>query len=186
MPREILVDWTTDSGSGKVSVFMFLEGSAVADQRDALADFLAVIDNGLASTCSYAIRQSGRELDATTGGLTGAWTDSTAHTGAGGGSGEPVADAVQCLFQWQTDHIVNGRFLRGRTFIPGLVSAAVVNGNVDSATQAAFQAAGQALLDTGTQLAVWHRPTAGSGGVAWAADTATVWSELAVLRRRRG
>ena len=185
MPREILVDWNTDAGTGLVSVFMFLTPTAVADQRAALNTFLGTIDAGLANTIGWVIRTSGREMDDASGNLTGVWGHSTAYTGAGGGTGEPVPDASQALFRWATDHIVNGRFLKGRTFIPGVVAAAVVNGNMAAGTQNDFTAAGQALIDDAVQLAVWHRPVAGAGGVAWTADTCSVWSELAVLRRRR-
>jgi hypothetical protein len=186
MVREIIVDWTTQNGSGKASVFYFIEGTPVADQRLSLSACLANIDGGLDNSTVWTIRTTGRELDTATGALTGAWTEATSRTGTGGVSGEPVPDAVQVLFQWHTGEIVNGRFLRGRTFIPGLAAANVVNGNLSAGIVTLFEGYGDTLIATADQLAVWHRPVAGAGGSAEAVSDCTVWPELAVLRRRRG
>jgi hypothetical protein len=186
VPREILVDWSTASGAGKVSVLWFGLSSAVADQRTALATMLGSVDGGLDTSVTWAIRNTGREVDDATGGLTGVWSDAASHTGTGGVPGEPVADATMMLMRWHTDHIVAGRFLQGRTFIPGLAVSNTQDGNLSSAQVANMASFGQTLIDASVQVGVWHRPTSGSGGVFWAADTATVWEELAVLRRRRG
>lgn len=185
MPREILVDWVTQSGAGKVSVFHFLEATPIADQRAALADFLDGVDGSIAAGTSWTIRTTGVEYDAATGALEGAWADGTAYTGPGSAGGEPVPDAAQVLFRWITDHIVGRRFLQGRTYIPGWSVANVDNGNLAEANRAGVQVLGNDLVNAGVQLAVWHRPVAGSGGEAWAVDECVVSSEFAVLRRRR-
>lgn len=185
MPREILIDWTTPSGSDHRSVMMFGQVSTAAEQRTALYAFLSTIKSQLEDSTSFTIETAGRELDDATGALTGVWSEGTSYTGVGVVSGQVVADSTQALMQWRTDHIVGSRFLQGRTFIPGLSASHLSNGNLDSTTITAWQAAGQALIDDAVQFGVWHRPTSGSGGVFWAADTASVWGELAVLRKRR-
>jgi len=185
MPPEILVDWTTPSGSDHRSVMMFGLVSTPAEQRDALSDFLNTIKSQLEDSTSFTIETAGRELDDATGALTGVWSEATSYTGVGVVSGQVVADATQGLMQWRTDHIVNGRFLQGRTFIPGLSASHLSNGNLSSTAITAWTGAGQALIDAAVQFGVWHRPVLGSGGVFWAADTAACWGELAVLRRRR-
>lgn len=186
MVREILVDWTTPAGGGQVSVFHFIEATAVASQRAALSTFLNSIDNNCTTSTSWSIRQSGRDVDTATGALVASWGDSTSYTAPGSIAGSPVADATQGLIRWNTGRVVAGRFLRGRTYIPGISSASIANGNLLSTTQTAFATAGAALVTAGVQLAVWHRPKAGSGGEAWAVQTASAWQEFAVLRRRRG
>ena len=186
MPREILVDWTTASGAGKVSVFWFGTTATVGPQRTALATFLGSVDGGLDNGVSWSIRGSGREVDDATGGLTGVWSDAAAHTGTGGVAGEPVPDASMMLIRWHTGIIVAGRFLQGRTFIPGLSDGNMVDGNLGSAQVANMASHGQTLIGSAVQMGVWHRPTGGSGGVWSVATTCTVWEELAVLRRRRG
>jgi hypothetical protein len=185
MPREILVDWTTASGAGKVSVFWFLTPTAVASQRAALAACLGNVDGVLDNSTSWTIRTAGREVNDATGVLTGVWSDGTSYTGTGARTVEPLADASQLLIQWRTDHIVEGRFLQGRTYIPGLSTEYVTSGNVSPDTVTALGVVVQDLVDAAVQLCVWHRPQEDSLGVAWAVDTATVWNELAVLRRRR-
>lgn len=187
MPREILVDWTTASGAGKVSVFHFIEATPVAEQREALNTFLQACNSTLATSTTWTIRTDGRELSTVTGTLTGLWSDPTEYTGGGpGGNTAVLADATQVLVRWYTDHIVNGRVLRGRTYIPGIFRNVSENGNVYVASRTAIADAGNALAASGKQLAVWHRPKNGTGGVLWAVDTATVWQEFAVQRRRRG
>ena len=198
MPRDVLVDWTTINGSGKVSVFHFLEATPVTAQRAALQTFLQVVASKQTNPTKYTISQSGREWDAVTGALTGAWADATAYTGIGLITGNEVADATQLLVQWQTGHVVNGRFLHGRTFLPGMASAQEVGGNVQGSTLTTIGPAAQALCNANVQLCVWHRPQvpAGtppgnpddvprSGGVVWPATVGQVWTEWAVLRRRR-
>jgi hypothetical protein len=186
MPREIIVDWTTPSGSGKASVLYFLTATSVASQRAALSTFIEAIQAVQSSQCAYTIRTVGRELSDATGALTGAWSEPTAYTGTGNLAQEPLPDASQALIRWSTNHIVGSRFLQGRTFIPCLTTNGVDDGNVLAATRTTIQNAANALVAAAVQFAIWHRPVGGAGGVAWAVDVAAAQSEFAVLRRRRG
>jgi hypothetical protein len=186
MPREILVDWETASGSGKVSVFHFLEATDVASQRAALATFLGAVDATMDNSVNWSIRTAGREMVAASGALTAAWVEPTAYTGTGGISTEPMADATQALVRWITDHIVGSRFLQGRTFLPGIAVGGTAGGDLGGSTRTAIQSAADTLVAAAVQLCVWHRPVAGAGGVAWAVESAIVNTEFAVLRRRRG
>jgi len=185
VPREIIVDWTTIAGGGRVSVFFFTDGNPIASQRTALATFLGSVDGFLHSSTTWVIRTSGRELDDATGALTGTWTAVTGHGGIGGGSTGPIPDASQVLVRWKTSAIVAGRFLQGRTFLPGLDRANLTDGNLTSSVQTSMSSDAQGLASAGVGLSVWHRPVLGAGGQREDADLGTVWSELAVLRRRR-
>lgn len=184
--REILTRWTTINGSGKVTVMYFESAIDVADQRDHLNNFWQTIKPTLDNSASYVIDTDGRELEDSTGGLTGSWSDVVPYGGAGGGGGEPVADATQGLIRWKCADIINGRFLQGRTFIPGCASSAEVAGNVLPATRAVWQGAANSLISAGSGLVIWHRPGGTGPGSHDAVSTARVWSEFAVLRRRRG
>lgn len=186
MPREITVDWVTAAGPGHVSVFNFNEGVAVATQRAALNTFLGAIDGALDSSVTWTVSTSGREWNSTTGALEGAWSDSTPYTGVGGVSGEPVADATQILFRWDTATIVNGRFLTGRTYVPGCAIINMADGNMEETIRAAIEANGQTFAGSAATPVVWHRPISGSGGQEAQMQVCSVWSEFAVLRRRRG
>ena len=132
--REILTDWTTAAGSGFVTVMYFEAGIAVADQRSALDNFFSGCLTGMSVATHYDIRQEGKEIDDATGALTGTWTEATGYSGTGAFAGEPVPDAVQLLVRWNTATIIDGRFLRGRTFLPGFATATVDDGNVAAAS----------------------------------------------------
>lgn len=185
MPREIVVDWITASGAGKVSVFMMAGGNTVASQRSALATFLGAVDAQCDNSTSWIIRNTGREMSDATGTLQGVWTDAPNYSGTGALTAEPVADATQALIRWQTGVIVNGRFLQGRTFIPGLGSATEISGNLSAAVRGVFDTAANALISAAVGMGVWHRPVLGAGGVFEDANTASTWNEFAILRRRR-
>jgi hypothetical protein len=187
MVREIVTDWTTNAGSGFVTVTFWDHGFAVASQRSAWAAFLGSVDALLAGAASWTIRTDGRDLEDASGALLAAWSDSTPFTGSGGATGTSSgADAAQALVRWQTGVVVGGRFLQGRTFLPAVGSASIVSGNLTSASQTTIGNAAATLIGTGTGFGVWHRPVLGAGGDFVEASGGSAWSELAVLRRRRG
>jgi hypothetical protein len=185
MPREILTDWTTPAGSGFRTVTFWDSAVAVEGQRAKWQAFLETINGMLVDGAQWVIRTEGREMDNTTGTLTGAWSDGTAQLGGGAGAGECVADATQILVRWNTETIVNGRFLRGRTFIPGAQQAALANGNLTAGNVTAINAACTAMLTDNEGFGIWHRPVNSAGGSFSLATSGNGWSELAVLRQRR-
>jgi hypothetical protein len=184
--REILTDWKTDAGSSFRSVMYFDNTVSVASQRSALATFWGAVDASLNSDISWEIEKAGRELGEVTGTLINTWAEGTSHTGTGAGSVQPIPDAAQVLFKWTTALILGGRVLKGRTNAPGLEISAMDGGNIGSAFLTNFDAYGQSLISSAVGFGVWHRPVAASGGKFAPAVSCTTWSELAVLRRRRG
>jgi len=185
MPREILTDWTTPAGGGFRSVTFWDETPSVAAQRAAWNDFLLDINTVLDDGTDWNVQTTGREMDDATGTLNGEWADATVQSGGGAGAGETVPDASQILLRWNTAEIVNGRFLRGRQFIPGAQTAALVSGNLAPGNVDAINAAITTFLATVTGFGIWHRPVAGAGGVFRLVTSGSCWSELAVLRQRR-
>lgn len=169
-----------------VSVMYFDAATALATQRTALQTFWTSIKAVQASVCLYDIALAGRELDMATGILTGSWSTGTVFNGAGGSGTNPVPDASMALIQWRTSAIINGRFSRGRTFVPGLGVGQILGGNLLGTANTTITNAAAALAASGAGFVVWHRPIAKSGGAMNSPTTTTVWPELAVLRRRRG
>lgn len=182
---QILTDWTTASGAGKVTVMYFDGATSITTQRTALTTFWQAVDDALDDSVTWAIRNAGVVVDDGSGTLTGSWSSGSVVSGVGLGVTEPLPDATQTLIRWNTPNIVNGRFLRGRTYVPGLSSLNVDEGNVRAAAITLIGAAATALVGSGAGLRVWHRPIAGSGGASFSATSAAVWPEFAVLRRRR-
>lgn len=185
MPREIVTEWTTPAGGGFRTITFWDNAVAVVEQRQKWQDFLVDVSSVLDNGVSWLVRTSGREMDNATGTLTDEWNEATEQSGSGAGSGEPVADATQVLVRWNTNTIINGRFLRGRTFIPGLQTGLLVGGNLGSASIITVNAACVTLLTDNEGFGVWHRPVGGAGGSFSYAIAGNVWSELAVLRQRR-
>jgi hypothetical protein len=138
------------------------------------------------NSTSYVIRTTGVELSESTGALIGAWSETSSKTDSGDQTGEPVADAVMALARLKTATIFSGRFVQGRIFLPGLDAGQVVGGNLNSSAQSAINTAGTTLAASAGNLVVWSRPKPGVSGVQSDVTSIVAWSELAVLRRRRG
>lgn len=183
--REILVRTTTPAGGGRLNVTYWDSIHPVASQLTALKNFFEAIKPHFAGTCTYQVEGTGREMNEVTGTLTGIWTSPApaVTTGAGGTSITP--DAVQTLFRWNTGIIIGGRFVQGRTFVPGIISGSTSGGNVSVAALAALNTAATNFVGANIGFGIWHRPVGGSGGVLVPVVGGTTWSELAVLRRRR-
>lgn len=86
---------------------------------------------------------------------------------------------------WETGTIVNGRRLRGRTYIVPSVGAADATGTPSTASMAALKTAADALINASvinnTPLAVWSR----ANSAVMAVTSAVVSDRTAVLRSRR-
>lgn len=99
--------------------------------------------------------------------------------------------------RWETGVIVDGRRLRGRTYIVPLSSAEYDDsGNLGSATITTLQSAANSMLTAAAtastwDYAVWHRPVITAGVVTRNGSSSPVTSALvrdftAVLKSRRG
>lgn len=130
------------------------------------------------------------EFDTTSGELlnTHSAVLQTQVTGTGGTS--PFSSATGACVTWGTDSIVNGRRLRGRTFmVPLLPSAAFEsNGSLIEVARAAFQAAAVAFKNEtdGYPFHIWHQPDPGvTNGASGPVTSASVADKTAILRSRR-
>lgn len=184
MAREITVNWTTPSGA-HLSVLNFDSATSVAAQRAALGALLTDLRSTLSTSVSANVATEGREFEETTGDTTGFWAESTPYTATGSAASQPVADATMVLFRWRTDQVRAGRRIQGRTFIPGLNSAALNAGNLSIAALTAFNAIATEWVAADVGFRVYSRPTETSPGVLAEPVSGDTWSELAVLRRRR-
>ena len=182
--REINTQWVLPGGNA-TTVMWFDNATAVATQRTAIHALFTSLKTLQATTTSYTIDTAGREVDEATGQLVNAWSEASAKTGTGTGGANQISDADQILVQWRTTTILGSRFLRGRTFLPGISTVQLSNGNVLAAAITAATAAGNTFAGSGAGFVVYHRPTSGSGGFAGSVSACTTWSEFAVLRKRR-
>lgn len=182
---EITTSWNIPSGIPTKTYMYFNTENTLNQVRNLLGVFWSAVDGSLSNQIFWSVDPTGKILNEQSGALLGEWSDSPAVAGQGGGTQQPVADATQINLVWNTGAVVNGRFLRGRSYIPGLATGALSNGNLTEANRAAITTAGQALADSVAGLCVWHRPKNGFGGSTLGVTSAVCRSELAVLRHRR-
>ena len=109
-------------------------------------------------------------------------TSTTPVTGTGASSSEALPFATQALVRWRTGDFINGREIRGRTFIPGVTELFNDNGRPIAALVSTINTAAATLIgDANSLLDVWSR----QNGLARAVVTGSAWSEFAILRSRR-
>lgn len=188
MPTEHKIIWTTPGGGGASTIYS-LSSSTPQIVADAIDAFLVSLKAGLSSQVSMVQSPEVRVISDGDGTLQQVFNVNVDPAVQGNVAGQPVADASQILFRWNTGSIVAGRRLVGRTFVPGLPVGSLAGGNLSAASAADFATKGNNLINslTGTnKLVVWHRPKAGVGGITFPMTGCSVWTEMAVLRRRRG
>lgn len=182
---EVTTSWTIPSGVPTKSVMYFADGSDLPTCRERIWGAFNGFMDSIATGVSFSVDNSARVLNPATGVLLGLQTDATPRTASGSGAAKPVADATQVLIRWFTGQVINGRFVQGRTFIPGLDANLLTNGNLSSGAGADFAAAADAMITPSVGFGVWHRPKNGAGGQLVQCTDTGVNVELAVLRRRR-
>lgn len=183
--RQIEVIWEPPSGIQTASVMHFWDGVNVSTQRSRLNSFLQAIMQYFADSVSFTIATDGKVLDEGTGEMTGLWTEATPYVGQGSALEEPVADATQLLVRWNTNTIRAGRFVLGRTFLPGLAVTSLSDGNVDPAVIGPISTAASSFAGANSGFSVYSRPRPGTPGALVTINSSGVSPELAVLRRRR-
>lgn len=105
-----------------------------------------------------------------------------------GASGSAYSAAVGACVNWQAVGIVNGRRLRGRTFLVPLAGAFAPDGTLDNSFRTTLLTASNTFANStsGLDISVWHRPSpGGSDGAAGQVTAATITDKTAVLRSRR-
>lgn len=112
------------------------------------------------------------------------------------GTGEVSSLATQGLIRWRTSAFVDGREIRGRTFIPGPPEAFNVGGRPNASYMTALNDAAAALGDDpNSTLVVWRRPRPEQDppdpekparvGTFAVVTAVSAWQEWATLRSRR-
>jgi hypothetical protein len=188
MVDEYTLNWVTPGGGGRTTLYTRQTGDAQTI-TNSIRTWAGLICQGLSSQVSVTPGSEVRRLDTASGVLTGVFSVTPGTTIPGNVSQQPVADASQVMLRWGTGTIINGRRLVGRTFLPGLPVGSLSGGNIAAATVTDFANKAQALVTAlaGTApVVVWHRPVNGAGGSDALVTGGTCWSEVAVLRRRRG
>lgn len=178
------VAWTGFTGSPGVSTFYYF-GSI--DPASALRTMFNAIGVYLPISVRLSFPTSGDTIDDTTGKVNGTFSASSVSDVVGQDAGV-FAAPVGALLRWRTGTVINGRKVRGETFIVPLVASAFqTDGSLGSTPLAALQAAVTTYVGTAAGLAqvIYRRPGSVGGAGHVAVTGGTVPDKAVVLRSRR-
>lgn len=178
-----------------VSTFYATNGP---DLQDPLHDFYDAIAGSLPTGLTVQVEPSGDVIDVATGTLTGTWNGASIPPVACVGTGVYAAPAGAAI-SWLTNTVIDGRKLRGRTYMVPLVSAEY---QTDGSLRPAFlttltSVVASLLTATSSNFQVWGRPRefraatgtlpelAARNGAAAAVAAADFKDKVAILRSRR-
>lgn len=181
--------WTGFTGGPGYTNLYFDGGDDPDDCMDAVEDFFQSAGVVVAGQITMNVEGSGFLVDEATGIASGTW----ASTGGdrpvtGGGSGAYMGPAGVCV-TWRTASLINGRIVKGRTFlVPAASSICEADGSISNSLRTTVLTAAAALATNSTvTFGVWHRPSlspAGPGSFEPVIN-ASVSDQIAVLRSRR-
>lgn len=186
MPDLLRVRCTWGGAVPGGGVSTFYSQDVVALDVSSLKTFFTALAPLLPSELSIVVPNHCDRIDMNTGRLTG----SSALTGSGTvtGSGNSAYSAgVGAFINWYTDTVMNGRLLKGRTFIAPLGQGyASVDGTLNDSTRASIDAAALGLVASNT-WDVYHRPKKGTftGGIAHVIVSAQTVDRVTALKSRR-
>lgn len=183
--RKITTTWAGLAGTPHMSTMYFTHvagnAQAIVDEvHEFWQDLTAHIDGSL----THTVEGSTELIDDTTGLLVGI-DQVTSQVAASSGAGNACPPATQGLINWRTNTFVNGRALRGKTYIPGpIVTSATADGRPNTTYLALLNTAAAALIAETSgpgPLRVFSRTHLTSATVV----SADRYSDFAVLRSRR-
>jgi hypothetical protein len=178
-------------------------GGSVNGAITAVGNFWTAVLSLVGSGTTFAVQGTVEQVRVTDGAITAVLSGTaTTKTGTGGTTLLPLA--TQVVAQWRTGVYSDGREIRGRTFIPALITTVGTTGVPTSGTQTTVAAAGAALIaDANCELVVYRRERLASDalgspgmpgyrsakthrdGISAVAATCSSPNKYAVLRSRR-
>lgn len=187
----ITAEWSGFRGAPGYSNFYFdgeLEAGTTAEVAgSAIRSFFFEIRSELPSTVNIQVNPSAEIIDEATGQILSVIDYASPAGMAGLGEGGYSA-ASGAVVNWNTAAYVNGRRVRGRTFVVPLSAGSYdSSGDLTSSALTDLRAAATDHVGRVPEAppCVWHRPVNGAGGSAHVITSATVPDLGAVLRSRR-
>lgn len=186
----VRVDWTGGPGGPGTSTFYLTPGT---HNLTPLKDFYGLLAGIIPNSWTIQVQNSGATIDAATGNLVGSWAAAAVAQIPGSNTGD-YASGVGAVVRWDTGVVMDGRTIRGHTYLVPIYAAAFdVNGSLDDSQKALIQNTTTTTVTALTgQLNVWHRPRKASehfgsarAGAAVPITGGTVIDRPAILRSRR-
>lgn len=129
----------------------------------------------------------GDTIEVETGLLQSVWSDGNPLIAQAGQESHAYPAGVGACINWMTDGIVNGRRVRGRTFVVPLDGTRYdTDGTIEPTALSILRTAASDLLTAcGEHFVIYHRPVDGAGGSAHAVTDYSVADRVSTLRSRR-
>lgn len=183
MLNRLRVTWNGLGGLPGLSTFYLRDEET---DVSAVKTFFTSIKDNFPSALSWDIPNGGDVIDTATGALTGGWTGTNGGTVAATGGSGTFASGVGARVQWTTSTVINGRRVRGSTFLVPLLGACYSSSGDLAATQRGVMQSAATALAASDLTVVWHRPDAGaSNGSLVDITGAVVPTRVTTLRSRR-
>lgn len=153
------------------------------------ADILAFL-NGIKANVpgnvTFTVPSGGDLIRDTDGELVGSWTTTGGGTVVGTGVGG-FAIGVGARIKWTTSGVVNGRRVRGSTYlVPLMAGSFETDGRVRAATITSLSTPLSALVTAQSgKLVIWSRPVGTRVGSSHVVTAGTIPSNPSTLRSRR-
>jgi hypothetical protein len=157
------VSWQNWPGAPGVSTF-FTDPAAGQPDPAPLRAFFFTLSGILPSGLTIQVPGTGDLIEENTGQLSGTWSVTPAPTSLNATGTGAYAGNAGAVIHWLSADVVNGRRVRGRTFVVPLIGSAFeTNGSLSSGTINTLTSAATTLLAASTwHPVVWSRPFAGT------------------------
>lgn len=183
--------WTGFTGAPGYSNFHFQGSTPTAGpdgERSLVHQFFTAAATNLTAGTRIQVMPEVQVFDEASGAMTGIVVDSTElELVAGTSSGNYVGPAG-AVINWNTSAVVNGRRLRGRTFLVPLTGSRFdMDGTLTSTAVTSLNNAAAILSGAGfgSGFGIWSRPVGGGSGAFGEVTSHSIPDMAAVLRSRR-
>jgi hypothetical protein len=179
--------WQNWPGAPGVSTFYIDTATDISTATDAIRAFWNSLVTLLPSGLTIQVPAVGDTISDTDGSIVGAWSDGTPVTVVTGTGAGAYAGNAGLVVHWLTTGVVNGRRVRGRTFVVPVISTAYdTAGSISAATLTTVNNAASTLVAAiGAGMRIWHRPAPPAAGSSFDVESARVPDLAVSLRSRR-
>lgn len=184
--NRVIVSWSGGSVAGLAANVLHYAGDVGAPNSGLIKAAYDAVKANLPNNVTVTIPNTGDVIEDTTGELLDVWTSTGGGTVTGTASPAQAAGVGACI-TWRTGGIINGRKLRGRTFLVPYAAAAYDQDGTLTANGKTFTDAFATAMMASGPLAVWHRPTTpgGSDGNSYGVVLPITHDKVAFLSSRR-
>lgn len=182
----VVVSWAGGSVAGLAANVLHYAADVGSPNPAAILAAYDAVKANLPNNVTVTIPNSGDLIEDDSGTLIGVWSGTGGGTVTGTASPAQAAGVGACI-TWRTGGIVNGRKVRGRTFlVPYAASQYDQDGTLIPNAVTFTNAFATAMMASGP-LGVWHRPAKGAstGGETWGVVLPIVHDKVAYLSSRR-